>query len=57
MKKALCASLRQAILSRGFLAGTIGTALVLLLSSVQEMLLAFRADWLLSPGFHDGFGR
>lgn len=53
MKKALCASLRQAVLSRGFLAGTVGTALVLLLSSVQEMLLAFRADWLLSPGFHD----
>ena len=52
MKKALCASLRQAILSRGFLAGTVGTALVLLLSSVQGILSAFRSAELLSPGFH-----
>ena len=52
MKKALCASLRQAILSRGFFIGTLGTALVLLLSSVQGILSAFRSAELLSPGFH-----
>ena len=52
MKKALCASLRQAILSRGFFIGTLGTALVLLLSSVQGILSGFRSEQLLSPGFH-----
>ena len=52
MKKALCASLRQAMLSRGFLIGASGTALVLLLSSVQGILSGFRSAELLSPGFH-----
>lgn len=52
MKKALCASLRQAILSRGFFIGTLGTALVLLLSSVQGILSGFRSEQLLSPGLH-----
>jgi len=52
MKKALRASLRQAILSRGFFIGTLGTALVLLLSSVQGILSGFRSEQLLSPGYH-----
>ena len=52
MKKSLCAGLRQAILSRGFLIGVLGTALVLLLSSVQGILAGFRSAELLSPGYH-----
>ena len=52
MKKSLRASLRQAILSRGFLVGTLGTALVPLLSSVQGILSGFRSEQLLSPGYH-----
>ena len=52
MKKSLRASLRQAMLSRGFLIGASGTALVLLLSSVQGILSGFRSAELLSPGFH-----
>ena len=52
MKKAICASLRQAIFSRGFVISTVGTALILLLSSVQGILAGFRSAELLSPGFH-----
>lgn len=53
MKKSLRAAIRQAIVSRGFFAGSIGTALVLILSSLQDMLSGFRSEQLLSPGFHD----
>ena len=52
MKKAICAGLRQAIFSRGFIISTVGTALILLLSSVQGILAGFRSAELLSPGFH-----
>ncbi|MBQ3131702.1 MAG: hypothetical protein IJC24_03240 [Clostridia bacterium] len=52
MKRAICAGLRQAILSRGFLIGVLGTALVLLLSSVRGILAGFRSAELLSPGYH-----
>ena len=52
MKKALCASLRQAILSRAFLISTLGAAFIPLLSSVQGILSAFRSAELLSPGYH-----
>ena len=52
MKKSLRASLRQAIFSRGFVISTVGTALILLLSSVQGILSAFRSAELLSPGYH-----
>lgn len=55
MKKALCTALRQAILSRGFLIGALGTALVLLLFSVQGILSGFRSEQLLSSGFHSDF--
>ncbi len=53
MKKSLRAAIRQAIENRGFFAGSIGTALVLILSSLQDMLSGFRSEQLLSPGFHD----
>lgn len=52
MKKSLRASLRQAIFSRGFIISTVGTALILLLSSVQGILAGFRSAELLSPGYH-----
>jgi hypothetical protein len=52
MKKAICAGLRQAIFSRGFIISAAGTALILLLSSVQGILAGFRSAELLSPGFH-----
>ena len=52
MKRAICAGLRQAIFSRGFIISTVGTALILLLSSVQGILSAFRSAELLSPGYH-----
>ena len=52
MKRAICAGLRQAIFSRGFIISTVGTAIILLLSSVQGILAGFRSAELLSPGFH-----
>ena len=52
MKRAICAGLRQAIFSRGFVISTVGTAIILLFSSVQGILAGFRAEELLSPGFH-----
>ena len=52
MKKAICAGLRQAIFSRGFIISAAGTALILLLSSVQGILAGFRSAELLSPGYH-----
>ena len=52
MKKAICAGLRQAIFSRGFIISAAGTALILLLSSVQGILAGFRAEGLLVCGYH-----
>ena len=52
MKKAICAGLRQAIFSRGFIISAAGTALILLLSSVQGILAGFRAEGLLACGYH-----
>ena len=52
MKRAICAGLRQAIFSRGFIISTVGTAIILLLSSVQGILAGFRPAELLSPGYH-----
>ena len=52
MKRAICAGLRQAIFSRGFVISTVGTAIILLLSSVQGILAGFRSAELLSPGYH-----
>ena len=52
MKRAICAGLRQAILSRAFLISTLGAAFIPLLSSLQGILSAFRSAELLSPGYH-----
>ena len=52
MKRAICAGLRQAKFSRGFIISTVGTAIILLLSSVQGILAGFRSAELLSPGYH-----
>ena len=53
MKKTIDASLKQALCNRGFFWGVIGVIFVLLVSSVQDILSAFRAEELLANGFHD----
>ena len=52
MKRAIFAGLSQAIFSRGLIISAAGTALILLLSSVQDILAGFRSAELLSPGYH-----
>ena len=52
MKRAIFAGLSQAIFSRGFIISAAGTALILLLSSVQGILAGFRAEGLLACGYH-----
>ncbi len=52
MKHYLTAPLSQAIFSRAFIISTSGTVLVLLLSSVQEILAGVRAEGLLECGYH-----
>lgn len=52
MKHYLTSPLSQAIFSRGFIISAAGTALILLLSSVQGILAGFRADGLLACGYH-----
>ena len=52
MARTICAALRQALANKGFVIAVVGTALVLLFSSVQGILSAFRSAELLSPGFH-----
>lgn len=51
--KTITASIKQALRSRGFLIGVIGVTLIILLSSLQNMLTAFRSEALLAHGFHD----
>lgn len=53
MKKAVIASVKQALGNRGFLIGVIGVITVILLASVKEILSAFRSETLLSFGYHD----
>lgn len=53
MAKAIFADLHQALANKGFVIAVAGTALVLLLSSVQGILSGFRSAELLSPDFHD----
>lgn len=53
MAKAILSNLRQALINRGFLVSLIGVVLVIFLSSVQDMLIAFRSEELLANGFHD----
>lgn len=53
MKKALVANIKQALSNRGFLIGMLGVMLVILLSSMQDVLTAFRTGKLLAYGFHN----
>ena len=50
--RTVASNLRQAVGSWGFLLSLAGTALILLLSSVQGILAGFRSAELLSPGYH-----
>ena len=52
MSHTLTASLKQALLSLGFLIAFTGVVVVLLLAAFEDMLSAFRSAELLSPGFH-----
>ena len=52
MKHYLTSPLSQAIFSRGFIISAAGTALILLLSSVQGILAGFRSAELLECGYH-----
>ena len=52
MKHYLTSALSQALTSRAFIISAAGTALILLLSSVQGILAGFRAEGLLACGFH-----
>lgn len=53
--RTVLANLRQAMLSLGFLFATLGTALVVLLSSTEGFLSAFRSTTLLPYGYHTDF--
>ena len=53
MKKAFAVNIKQAIFNRGFLSALIGVILVILLSSMQDLLVAFRSEDMLAYGFHD----
>jgi len=52
MMKVIWTNIRQALGSRGFLVGSVGIALVLLLSSVEQIVMGFRSEDLLGYGFH-----
>lgn len=55
MIKAIAAALKQAVFSRSFLVGFIGAIAIIAVSSIQQILEAFRAEELLMIGFHDTF--
>ena len=52
MMKTIRVNLRQALGSRGFLVASVGIALVLLMSSIEQIVAGFRAEGLLEYGFH-----
>lgn len=52
MAKAIGSNIRQAIISRGFMFGLAGIAVVILLTSVDAITNALRAEELLENGFH-----
>ena len=52
MSRTLTASLKQALLSLGFLIAFTGVVVVLLLAAFEDMQSAFRSAELLSPGYH-----
>lgn len=52
MLRVIQANIKQAFCSKGFLAGAIGIAIVLLLSVIEQIIAGFRAEGLLEYGFH-----
>lgn len=52
MTKAISGAIRQAVSGKGMYIGILSTTVVLLLSTVQDVLLAFRSEELLQNGFH-----
>lgn len=55
MTKAIPGAIRQPVFSKGMYIGIVAAAVILLLSSVQDVLLAFRSEELLQNGFHHTF--
>lgn len=53
MRQAISASIKQAMISKGFLISVLGVIMVLLLASIQDMLAAFRSAELVANGYHD----
>lgn len=52
MTKAIPGAIRQAVSGKGMYIGILSATVVLLLSTVQDVLLAFRSEELLQNGFH-----
>ena len=55
MKKAIPGAIKQAVSGKGMYIGILAAATILLLSSVQDVLQAFRSEELLENGFHHTF--
>ena len=55
MKKAILGAINQAVSGKGMYIGILAAAVILLLSSVQDVLEAFRSEELLQNGFHHTF--
>ena len=55
MIKAIWSAIKQAVSGKGFLVGFLGVIAIIAVSSIQQILQAFRAEELLMIGFHDNF--
>lgn len=55
MKKAIPGAIKQAVSGKSMYIGILAAATILLLSSVQDVLQAFRSEELLENGFHHTF--
>lgn len=55
MIKTIASAAKQAVFSKSFLVSWIGVVAIIAVSSIQQILEAFRADELLMIGFHDTF--
>ena len=55
MIKTIASAVKQAVFSKSFLVSWIGVVAIIAVSSIQQILEAFRADELLMIGFHDTF--
>ena len=53
MRRVVYASVKQAISDKGFCLGVLGVVLIIFVSSMQDIVTAFRAKELLSYGFHN----